>query len=85
MLIERYKWQPVIGKSVIVYIEKSGPEEKYKVFTDLENCHVGNVFLDKYSWRWQRYGINEVRGARLSTKEIAVSELLFNLRKEDKI
>lgn len=80
----KYKWQPGVGDAVEVNLFKVN-SSLYDVGSTKQTM-LGAVFNHPvYGWRWRRDGVNEQRGSRLTTRDCAVSALLFALRQEGKV
>lgn len=95
------RWEPATGPGLHVVLYRLGDSDlAYEVHTSSVSLsangrawvpssptkRVGSVFYQAtYGWRWRRDGVNEQRGSRLTTRDCAVSALLFALRQEGKV
>lgn len=75
----RFNWQPVSGPAVVVTIDSDGSVRNH------DDVILGRVFRARHGgWGWERAGVIETRTG-CTTQEIAVSKLLFQLRREGKV
>lgn len=83
-----YTWRPVSGPEVKVELRRDMTAPRPHLDVLLGPKELGSVFRDEnpaYGWRWRLWGSRQVRGGGLGSYQEAVSALLYELRRAERV